>query len=83
MKMRILEWADAAFVTKLPHYDAFLQGERSAEFLYKTSKGCMFLHQPVGSHGITATVLQWTGASPAMDIMERAGTGKLEIKTFM
>jgi microcystin degradation protein MlrC len=69
-----LDWADAAFVTKrFPHYDAFLQGERSAEFLYKASKG---MYAPTSASRkppvITATVLQWTGASPAMDIMERA-----------
>ena len=69
-----LDWADAAFVTKrFPHYDAFLQGERSAEFLYKASKG---MYTPTSASRkppvITATVLQWTGASPAMDIMERA-----------
>ena len=69
-----LDWADAAFVTKrFPHYDAFLQGERSAEFLYKTSKG-MYAPRSASRKPpvVTATVLQWTGASPAMDIMERA-----------
>jgi len=71
---KFLEWADAAFVTKrFPHYDAFLQGERSAEFLYKNVKG---LYTPTSATRkppvVTATVLQWTGKSPAMDIMERA-----------
>ena len=34
-----LKWANAAFVTKrFPHYDAPLQGERSANFLYRSVK---------------------------------------------
>ena len=69
-----LDWADAAFVTKrFPHYDAFLQGERSANFLYRTVNG---LYKPTSSSRkppvVTGTVLQWTGKSPVMDIMERA-----------
>lgn len=69
-----LDWADAAFVTKrFPHYDAFLQGQRSAEFLYRNVKG---LYEPTSATRkppvVTATVLQWTGKSPVMDIMERA-----------
>ena len=37
---QFLEWANAAFVTKrYPHYDAFLQGSRSATFLYRSMKG--------------------------------------------
>lgn len=69
-----LRWANGAFVTKrYPHYDAFLQGERSAEFLYRSMKGLYTAttatrKPPV----ITASVLQWTGQSPSMDIMERA-----------
>ena len=69
-----LKWADAAFVTKrYPHYDAFLQGGRSADYLYRAMKGDYLAttasrKPPV----LTATVLQWTGQSPSMDIMERA-----------
>lgn len=69
-----LKWADAAFVTKrYPHYDAFIQGSRAANFLYGAMKGKYIpttatRKPPV----ITATVLQWTGQSPSMDIMERA-----------
>ena len=34
---QFLQWANAAFVTKrYPHYDAALQGERSARFLYRS-----------------------------------------------
>lgn len=69
-----LEWADGAFVTKrYPHYDAFIQGGRSATFLYRSITGdykstTASRKPPV----ITATVLQWTGESPSMKIMERA-----------
>ena len=71
---QFLRWANAAFVTKrYPHYDAALQGERSARFLYRSLKGLYNAttatrKPPV----ITASVLQWTGQSPSMDIMERA-----------
>ncbi len=69
-----LRWANGAFVTKrFPHYDAYLQGERAARFLRQIMRGnyapaTATRKPPV----ITATVLQWTGASPSMDIMERA-----------
>lgn len=71
---QFLEWANAAFVTKrYPHYDASLQGSRSATFLYRSMKG---LYQSTTATRkppiITATVLQWTGQSPSMMIMERA-----------
>ncbi len=71
---QFLQWADAAFVTKrYPHYDAFLQGERSALFLYRSMQG---LYESTTATRkppvITASVLQWTGQSPSMDIMERA-----------
>ncbi|UZR96113.1 M81 family metallopeptidase [Chondrinema litorale] len=69
-----LKWSDAAFVTKrYPHYDAFIQGGRSANFIYRAIKGnykatTATRKPPV----VTATVLQWTGQTPSMDIMERA-----------
>ena len=69
-----LRWADMAFVTKrYPHYDAYIQGERAARMLIRTARGdfrptTATRKPPV----ITATVLQWTGQSPSMDIMERA-----------
>jgi microcystin degradation protein MlrC len=71
---QFLEWANAAFVTKrYPHYDAFLQGGRSATFLYRSMKG---LYKSTTATRkppiITATVLQWTGQAPSMMIMERA-----------
>ncbi len=69
-----LRWANGAFVVKrFPHYDAYLQGERAARFLRAVMRGS---YVPTAATRkppiITATVLQWTGASPAMDIMERA-----------
>jgi microcystin degradation protein MlrC len=71
---QFLEWSNAAFVTKrYPHYDAFHQGSRSATFLYRSMKG---LYQSTTATRkppiITATVLQWTGQSSSMMIMERA-----------
>ena len=69
-----LEHADFAFVTKrFPHYDSYIQGERAARALRITARG---EYEPTTASRkpgvITATVLQWTGQSPAMDIMERA-----------
>lgn len=69
-----LEHADFAMVTKrYPHYDATIQGERAARALHRTMAGD---YQPTTATRkpgiITATVLQWTGQSPSMDIMERA-----------
>jgi microcystin degradation protein MlrC len=69
-----LRWADFAFVTKrYPHYDAGLQGERAARALHRVMSGTYEPTTATRKPGvITATVLQWTGASPSMDIMERA-----------
>jgi microcystin degradation protein MlrC len=69
-----LKWANGAFTTKrYPHYDAYLQGERAARFMKQSLAGTYrsttaTRKPPV----ITATVLQWTGQSPSMEIMERA-----------
>ena len=69
-----LRWADMALVVKrFPHYDAYIQGERAARLLIRTIRGEFTPTTAVRRPGIiTATVLQWTGQSPAMDIMERA-----------
>ena len=69
-----LEHADFAFVTKrYPHYDAYIQGERAARALRLASLGEYESTTATRKPGIiTATVLQWTGQSPSMDIMERA-----------
>ena len=69
-----LRWADMAFVTKrYPHYDAGIQGARSARSLMRMARGTYHSTTATRKPGvITPTVLQWTGKSPAMDIMERA-----------
>ncbi len=69
-----LRWADFAFTTKrYPHYDAARQGARAARALHMTMGGEYVPTTATRRPGIiTATVLQWTGASPSMDIMERA-----------
>ncbi len=69
-----LEHADFAFVTKrFPHYDAYIQGERAARALRLAAHGEYRSTTATRRPGvITATVLQWTGQSPSMDIMERA-----------
>ncbi|MGD1892585.1 MAG: M81 family metallopeptidase [Cyclobacteriaceae bacterium] len=69
-----LQWADGAFVTKrFPHYDSYLQGERAAHYLRQIMKGEYQPTKATRKPGIiSATVVQWTGQSPAMDIMERA-----------
>ena len=69
-----LEWADFAFVTKrYPHYDAYIQGERAARALRLAARGRYSATTATRKPGvITATVHQWTGQSPSMDIMERA-----------
>jgi microcystin degradation protein MlrC len=69
-----LRWADGAFTTKrYPHYDTYRQGERAARYLRTVMRGD---YTPTTASRkppiITATVLQWTGQSPVMDIMERA-----------
>ncbi len=69
-----LRWADMAFVTKrYPHYDAGLQGARSARALVRLARGTYKATTATRKPGvITPTVVQWTGKSPSMDIMERA-----------
>ena len=69
-----LEHANFAFVTKrYPHYDAHIQGERAARALRSAMRGEYRSTTASRKPGIiTPTVLQWTGASPSMDIMERA-----------
>src|SRR5690606_13199412 len=69
-----LKWADASFTTKrYPHYDARLQGERSAHYLRRIMRGSYKPTTAVRRPPIlTSTVVQWTGQSPMMNIMERA-----------
>lgn len=69
-----LKWADGSYVTKrYPHYDAYIQGERASRDLRSMMEGNYTSTKAVRRPPIlTATVLQWTGQSPMMDIMERA-----------
>ena len=64
--------ADMAFCVKyFPHYDSHLQGERAARMLIRAIRG----DQARGRDGvpiISPTVMQWTGASPWMDLVQRA-----------
>ncbi len=66
--------ADMAFTVKyFPHYDSHLQGERAARMLVRAIRGDyapVTVTQKVPI--ITPTVLQWTGASPWMDMVQRA-----------
>ena len=69
-----LRQSDCAFCVKyFPHYDAHLQGERAARMLIRAIRGdyepaTVTVKVPI----LTATVLQWTGASPWMDLVQRA-----------
>jgi microcystin degradation protein MlrC len=69
-----LKQSDFAFCVKyFPHYDARLQGERAARMLIRAIRGdykpaTVTVKVPI----LTATVLQWTGASPWMDLVQRA-----------
>lgn len=69
-----LRHADFSFVTKrYPHYDAYIQGERAARALRLAARGEYVSTTATRKPGVvTATVLQWTGQSPSMEIMERA-----------
>mgnify|MGYP001137133401 FL=1 len=71
-----LRHADMAFTVKyFPHYDSYLQGERAARMLVRAVRGdyapkTVTVKVPI----ISPTVLQWTGASPWMDLVQRALT---------
>jgi microcystin degradation protein MlrC len=69
-----LRYANAAFTTKrYPHYDTTIQGGRAARLLIRMARGTYTSTTATRKPGvITPTVLQWTGKSPSMDIMERA-----------
>jgi microcystin degradation protein MlrC len=71
-----LRHADMAFTVKyFPHYDAYLQGERAARMLVRAIRGdykpaTVTQRVPIISPG----AVQWTGASPWMDLVQRALT---------
>jgi microcystin degradation protein MlrC len=66
--------ADGVFIVKhFPHYDSRYQGERAARLLVRTLRGDYRPAMAARKPGvITPSVVQWTGESPAIDIMERA-----------
>jgi microcystin degradation protein MlrC len=69
-----LRHADMAFTVKYyPHYDSYLQGERAARMLVRAIRGDYApAHVTLKVPVISPTVLQWTGASPWMDLIQRA-----------
>jgi microcystin degradation protein MlrC len=69
-----LKNADMGFAVKyFPHYDGYLQGERAARTLIRAIKGDYKpAHATLKVPIITATVVMWTGASPWMDLIQRA-----------
>jgi len=71
-----LQHADMAFCGKyFPHYDSYLQGERAARCLVRAIGGdYQPAHATVKVPIISPTVVQWTGASPWMDLVQRALT---------
>jgi len=69
-----LRYADLAFTIKYyPHYDGYLQGERAARTMIRSIRG---EYEPTSATRkppiITPSVLQWTGQSPWMDLVQRA-----------
>jgi microcystin degradation protein MlrC len=69
-----LRYANLAFCIKYyPHYDGRLQGERAARTLIRCCRGD---YKPTSATAkppiITPSVLQWTGQSPWMDLVQRA-----------
>ncbi len=71
-----LRHADLAFCGKyFPHYDSHLQGQRAARTLVRAIRGTYRpAHATVKVPIISPTVVQWTGASPWMDLVQRALT---------
>jgi microcystin degradation protein MlrC len=69
-----LDAADGAFIVKrYPHYDSALQGERAMRYLRRVIKGEYKPAKATRKPGvITPSVVQGTGQSPSMEIMERA-----------
>jgi microcystin degradation protein MlrC len=69
-----LRHADLAVTGKyFPHYDSHLQGQRAARCLVRAARGDyrpghVTRKVPI----ISPTVVQWTGASPWMDLVQRA-----------
>ena len=73
---QFLEHADMAFCVKyFPHYDMHLQGERAARHLVRAIRGSYAPTSVTRKLPILLpTVVMWTGASPWMDLVQRALT---------
>ncbi|MEJ1978892.1 MAG: M81 family metallopeptidase [Acetobacteraceae bacterium] len=71
-----LQHADMAFTGKyFPHYDSYLQGERAARTLVRAIRGDYApAHVTVKVPILSPTVVQWTGAFPWMNQIQRALT---------
>jgi len=71
---QFLKHAQLGFAVKyFPHYDAHLQGERAARTMLRCIRGGYRPeHAVIKVPIISPTVLQWTGASPWMDLVQRA-----------
>ncbi len=71
---QFLRHAELGFTVKyFPHYDSHLQGQRAARTLVRTIRGSYApTHAVVKVPILTPTVMQWTGASPWMDLVQRA-----------
>jgi microcystin degradation protein MlrC len=69
-----LQHADFAFTAKYyPHYDCRLQGERAARAMVRALRGdYKVAHVTKKVPIISPTVVQWTSASPWMDLVQRA-----------
>jgi microcystin degradation protein MlrC len=69
-----LKHADMGFAVKyFPHYDEYLQGERAARTLLRAIRGDYKpAHVTTKVPIVSATVRMWTGASPWMDLTQRA-----------
>ncbi|MGH7155938.1 MAG: M81 family metallopeptidase [Acetobacteraceae bacterium] len=69
-----LRYGDMAFTGKYyPHYDSYLQGERAARCLVRAIRGDYRpAHATLKVPIISPTVVQWTGASPWIDLVQRA-----------
>lgn len=68
--------ADMAFTVKYyPHYDMHLQGQRAARMLVRAIRGSFRpAHATIKVPVISPTGVQWTGASPWSDLVQRALT---------
>lgn len=69
-----LDHADMAFAVKyFPHYDGHLQGQRAARMLVRAVRGDYRpAHRTLKVPILSPTVVQWTGAAPWSDLVQRA-----------